>query len=254
MTERFRVDAEVSDGDLGPGGRLGTNFLYSERTSLYLNYALENERTDNGLRGGRRGNLISGMKRRLSDSSSMYVEERYQETDSLSGLTHSTGMSLAPNDRWNFGANTDIGTLTDELHRLEDRSRGGRRAHGLRFRRRAALERSRVSPRQDAAAGSADVRAHDMAVPEQLQVPADAGLARIGKFNHAKSESSLGQFYDGGYTEAVLGYGYRPVAHDRLNALAKYTYFYNVPTTEQVTPTEHRRRSSSRRATSPRSI
>jgi hypothetical protein len=59
----------------------------------------------------------------------------------------------------------------------------------------------------------------------------------VGKFNHAKSESSLGNFYDGGYTEAVVGYGYRPVAHDRLNALAKYTYFYNVPTTEQVTPT-----------------
>jgi hypothetical protein len=58
----------------------------------------------------------------------------------------------------------------------------------------------------------------------------------VGKFNHAMSESSLGQFYDGGYTEAVLGYGYRPVDNDRLNALAKYTYFYNVPTTDQVTP------------------
>jgi hypothetical protein len=32
----------------------------------------------------------------------------------------------------------------------------------------------------------------------------------------------------------VLGYAYRPVRHDRLNALAKYTYFYNVPTTDQV--------------------
>jgi hypothetical protein len=59
----------------------------------------------------------------------------------------------------------------------------------------------------------------------------------VGKYNHAKSKSSLGQFYDGGYTEAVLGYGYRPVEHDRFNALAKYTYFYNVPTAEQVTPT-----------------
>jgi hypothetical protein len=58
----------------------------------------------------------------------------------------------------------------------------------------------------------------------------------VGKFNHAMSESSLGQFYDGGYTEAVLGYGFRPIASDRLNALAKYTYFYNVPTTDQVTP------------------
>ena len=58
----------------------------------------------------------------------------------------------------------------------------------------------------------------------------------VGKLNHSDSDSSLGQFYDGGYTEAVLGYGYRPVDNDRLNALAKYTYFYNMPTTEQVTP------------------
>jgi hypothetical protein len=30
-----------------------------------------------------------------------------------------------------------------------------------------------------------------------------------------------------------VGYAYRPVHHDRLNALLKYTYFYNVPTAEQ---------------------
>src|SRR5215470_11679627 len=49
------------------------------------------------------------------------------------------------------------------------------------------------------------------------------------------SDSSLGDFYNGGYTEAVLGYAFRPVQNDRLNALVKYTYFYNVPTTDQVT-------------------
>ena len=32
----------------------------------------------------------------------------------------------------------------------------------------------------------------------------------------------------------MFGYAYRPVDNDRLNALVKYTYFYNVPTTEQV--------------------
>ena len=32
----------------------------------------------------------------------------------------------------------------------------------------------------------------------------------------------------------MLGYAYRPVRHDRFNALVKYTYFYNVPTTDQV--------------------
>ena len=60
-------------------------------------------------------------------------------------------------------------------------------------------------------------------------------LRLLGKFNHSFSDSSLGQFYDGGYTEAVFGGAYRPVAHDRFNALLKYTYFYNFPTTGQVT-------------------
>ena len=62
----------------------------------------------------------------------------------------------------------------------------------------------------------------------------DAGTRLLGRLNHAESDSSLGTFFDGGYTEAVLGYGFRPVDNDRLNALVKYTYFYNVPTTEQI--------------------
>jgi hypothetical protein len=57
----------------------------------------------------------------------------------------------------------------------------------------------------------------------------------LGKFNYSQSDSSLGQFYDGEYTEAVVGYAFRPVSNDRLNAMLKYTYFYNVPTTDQVT-------------------
>ena len=57
----------------------------------------------------------------------------------------------------------------------------------------------------------------------------------IGKLDHSISNSSLGEFFGGGYTEAVVGYAYRPVLHDRLSALVKYTYFYNVPTTDQFT-------------------
>ena len=236
MSERFRVDAEVSDGDLGAGGRLGTNFLYSERTSLYLNYALENERTDNGLRGGRRGNLISGMKRRLSDASSVFVEERYQQTDSMSGLTHATGMTLAPNDRWNFGANTDIGTLSDDQTGAEiDREAAGvRMGYGFEAMQLSSAVEYRLDKTSQIDSSSSERTTWLFRNSFKFQLTPDWRI--VGKLNHAMSESSLGQFYDGGYTEAVLGYGFRPVASDRLNALAKYTYFYNVPTTDQVTP------------------
>jgi flagellar motor protein MotB len=232
--ERFRMDAEVSDGDLGLGGRLGTNYLLSERTNLYLNYALENERADNGL-FTRRGDLVSGVKRRLSDASSVYLEERYQDTESLTGLTHATGINLVASDRWNLGANADFGTLTDADTGAEtDRKAGGVRVG---YGRDSIQISSAVEYRFDEAE-QLDTTVNERTTwlfRNSLRYQLTPDWRVIGKLNHSVSDSTLGDFYDGGYTEAVVGYAYRPVRNDRLNALAKYTYFYNVPTTDQLT-------------------
>jgi hypothetical protein len=56
----------------------------------------------------------------------------------------------------------------------------------------------------------------------------------LAKLNHSQSISTLGDFYNGDFTEAIFGYAYRPVRNNSLNALFKYTYFYNMPTTDQV--------------------
>jgi flagellar motor protein MotB len=232
-SKRFRIDAEASGGDLGAGGKLGTSFLYSERTQLYLNYSLENERTDNGLQV-RRGNLVSGAKRRLSDSSSVYLEERYQDGGSLTGITHATGINLVAKERWNLGGSAELGTLRDSLTGAETdrKSAGVRLGYGV--------DRLQFS-------SAIEYRRDDAEQPDTTHTERTAWLFRnnfkfqltpdwrvIGKLNHSFSDSSLGEFYDGGYTEVVVGYAYRPVRHDHLSALAKYTYFYNVPTTDQV--------------------
>lgn len=234
VSDRLRLRGEISGGDLGGAGKLGTDYLYSDRTNLYLTYALENERTDTGLRA-RRGNLTSGMRTRYSDSASVYLEEKYAHGDVPTGLTHSTGIDLAPSDRWNFGANVDAGTLKDHQTAAETR----RKALGLRV--GYGFERVKL-------ASAFEYRVDETENPDtsfnkrttwltrntlKYQVTPDWRL--IGKFAHSESESSLGEFYDGNFTEAVLGYAYRPVGHDRLNALLKYTYFYNLPSAEQVT-------------------
>jgi flagellar motor protein MotB len=233
-SQRFKIDAEASGGDLGAGGRLGTSFLVSDQTQLYLNYSLENERTDNGVRV-QRGNLVSGAKRRLSDSSSVYLEERYQDGGSLTGLTHATGINLVPKEHWNLGSSAELGTLHDSLTGAEtDRKAAG-------FRLGYGSDRMQFS-------SAVEYRRDDAQQPDTTRAERTAWLFRntfklqltpdwrvIGKLNHSFSDSSLGDFYDGGYTEAVVGYAYRPVRHDRWSALAKYTYFYNVPTTDQVT-------------------
>jgi predicted porin len=140
-----------------------------------------------------------------------------------------------PNQRLSFSASSDVGRLQDATTGAET----DRRAIGFRvgYSFDALQLSSGLEYRTD------EAEQPDLTLTERqtwlvknsfkYQITPDSRL--IGKLNHSESESSLGQFYDGGYTEAVLGYAFRPVRHDRLNTLVKYTYFYNVPTTEQIT-------------------
>jgi flagellar motor protein MotB len=237
FSDKFTIDAEVSDGDLGAGGRVGTNYMHSERTSVYLAYALDNERTEYGSnrRVGGQGNLTTGIKSRLGESTSVFLEERYQHSEMMTGLTHATGINFAPTDAWQFGINSDIGTLVDAQTGAEtERVAAGLSVavnwEGLQF-------ASAVEYRMDDAE-QADLSTNERTTwlfKNSFKYQVNPGTRFVGKFNHSTSDSSLGTFYEGGFTEAVVGYGYRPVRHDRLNTFVKYTYFYNVPTTGQVT-------------------
>jgi hypothetical protein len=131
--------------------------------------------------------------------------------------------------------NTDIGTLQDTFTGAEtDRVAGGLQ---LGFGTGALQLASGVEYRND------DVEQLDLNRNERttwlfrnsMKYQIGPSGRIIGKLNHSESESTLGTFYDGGFTEAVAGFAYRPVNNDRLNAMLKYTYFYNVPTTDQVT-------------------
>jgi flagellar motor protein MotB len=237
VTDRFRMHGEVSGGDLGSAGRLGTEYLYSDRTNLYMNYALENERTDNGLRA-RRGNMNTGFRTRFSDSASMYMEERYTHGDVPTGLTHATGVDLAPSDRWNYGAHVDFGTLKDP----DTAARTDRQAMGLRvgYGHAALSFASALEYRVDKREFPSDATREERTtwlLRNSLKYQINPDWRLLGKYNHADSSSSLGDFFDGNFIEASIGSAYRPVDYDRLNALFKYTYFYNLPSADQVTIT-----------------
>jgi hypothetical protein len=233
ISDRFRVSAEASSGDLGAAGKLGTEYLYSDRTTTYVTYALENETTDNGLRA-KQGNAITGVKSRFTDTASVYVEERYSHGDVPTGLTHSTGVDLAPDDRWNFGASVDAGTLRDPKTgaSIERSGAGLRIGYGFDAIKLYSAFEYRTDTLQNPDLSFSE--RNTWLTKNNLKYQISPAWRFLAKLNYARSESSLGEFYDGNYLEAVMGYGYRPVSHDRLNTLVKYTYFYNLPVTDQV--------------------
>src|SRR5204862_2766451 len=151
------------------------------------------------------------------------------------GLTRPTGVNVVPKERWNFGGSTEIGNLRDsQTGATTDRKAAGIRigygrdktqlSSGIEYRRDLAEQIDTTHTKRTAWLFRNSFK---------LQLTPDWRM--IGKLDHSLSDSSLGAFYGGGYTEGVVGYAYRPVRLDRLSALAKYTYFYNVPTTDQVT-------------------
>jgi hypothetical protein len=233
FTDRFNVVGEVSGGDLGTGGMLGTEYLYSDRTTVYSNYTLENERTDNGLLA-RKGNMASGFKTRYSDSASVYLEERYIHGDVPAGLMHSTGVKLVPFERVNLDANLNLGTLKDPntAAETERTAVGVNVGYGFDSFTIASGVEYRVDTMEQP--DTSFSKRTSLLFKNGIKYQLSADWRIIAKFNYAISESSKGDYYNSDYTEGTLGYAYRPVHHDRLNALLKYTYFYNMPTADQV--------------------
>jgi len=233
FSDRFRMSGELSGGDLGVGARLGTEHLLSDKTTIYLNYALENERTDNGILANK-GSVIAGAKSHYSDTTSVFGEERYTHGDVPVGLLHSAGMEYKPNQRWNFSTHVDAGTLRDNLTGAKMERSGFAVSAGYGF---DAIKVSTLFEyRLDQVQSPTDLtysNRKNFLTKNSLKYLINPDWRFIGKLNYSKSDSSLGEFFGGSYTEAVMGYGYRPVDNDRLNALVKYTYFYNMPSSGQ---------------------
>lgn len=227
-TDRLTLNGEVSGGSQGTGVTAGTDYLVTDRTNVYSAYTLEDARTDNGLHA-RRGNWNTGMRSRYTDTISVYGEERYSHGDVPTGLTHAFGVDYVPDERWNFGANIEAGVLEDKSTGAEtDRQAIGLNA-GYNF--GAVTYSAAVEYRTD------DIESTDATsskrttwlLKNNLTYQVDSDWRFLAKANFSESDSSLGDLFDGNFTEIVAGYGYRPIDNDRLNTLFKYTYFYNVP-------------------------
>lgn len=223
VNEKFNLLGEASSGNRGFGGKLGGDWQVTDRNQLYLNYALDSDRTDSLYRG-RQGTLVTGAKSRYTDSMTVYGEERLLHGTGQSGLMHAFGLDLAAQDGWNFGTKVETGKLSDAVSGDLDRT-------ALSFSVGRSIEKTKY-------AGNIEWRSDDSSsagkrttwlVRNSLSYQTTADWRALGKLNFSISDSSLGNTFDADFVEGVVGYAYRPVNNDKLNALFKYTYFANMP-------------------------
>ena len=250
-SRRLRLGGEVSGGDGGAGGKISADYSPDDRSTLYLSYARETEVPDQNY-AGRQGLLTVGGRMKLNDQLGLFAESREASGEGPHSLTNGFGVDFAPAKNWTSGLRFDVGRISDpvagDLKRWAVSTNLGYRTQDLKA--SGTLEyRDDRSTRLGVVAGTcttgdlttgacataarADTR-QTVLLKSALSYQASPAWRMLGSFNLSRSTSSQGAFYDGDYTEAILGAAYRPVDNDRWNTLAKYTYFYNLPSSGQL--------------------
>lgn len=228
LNAKTTLNGELSFGDAGTAGVAGVDYLLNESSRLYFNHRVEQERDISGLLA-QRGNSTLGFNTRYSDSLSVYGEERYAFGEQPNGLTHAYGIDYATNSNWLLGGSVEVGQLEDYL----TAAKTARQAFGFSAQRSAnSVEyRGVVELRND----KTETNTSDFfLLKNDIQYQFAPSWRILGKYYYSDNENSLGEFYEGDFSEFSLGYAYRPIAHDRLNILLNYTYLENRPTLGQI--------------------
>ncbi|RFP77984.1 OmpA family protein [Hydrogenophaga borbori] len=229
VNDKLALNGELSGGDGGAAGRLGVDYQYDDRSSLYLTYVLDTGRTDENTQG-RGGTLVSGAKSRINEGLSVFTEHRHS-VGTQPGLTHAYGVQYAPDSRWTLGVSLENGRVGVE-------TLGELRREAIAFNAGYSSDTVRYSGGAEYRSDRGSVESRRSWLLKNAFSLKDGEDARwVGKFNWADSDSSAGALAAAKYTEASLGYALRPVNNDRLNLLLKYTYLHDLSSPGQVSVT-----------------
>ncbi|BCM24290.1 OmpA family protein [Methyloradius palustris] len=230
ITDRIKMLAEASEGNMGPGVKLGTDYRLSDRHNAYASYIIESERPDSAY-VGRQGTWVSGSSYRVTDEMRVFGETRSTQGAGPQSLINAFGLDFAANDYWNLGAKGEMGTVSDPLAGDLKRTAG---SFSAAYKKDTTKYSGNIELRDEKSNISGERTT--WLLRNTLGYQATKEWRLLGKLNWSVSNNTQGAFYDGDYHEIVSGAAYRPVTNDRWNTLFKYTNFYNLPSPGQLSP------------------
>ena len=244
LTEKVGVSGEVSTGSSGLGAQAGFDYHPTADDHYYLGYKLDPDRENSGdmastLTGDDLGVIVAGARHRFNEQFSVFAEDNYDIFGERRSLTQTYGVTYTPTATWNVGGALEVGEITD------DTINSGTGLKNSDFDRIAASlsmayhgeggtdGRLKGEVRfEDSDDDTRDRNSYLLGAGLNIQTSEDWRL--LTSLDAVLSESSTDSL-DGEYVEGSIGYAYRPVETDRLNALFKYTFLYDYPGVDQVT-------------------
>jgi outer membrane protein OmpA-like peptidoglycan-associated protein len=228
ITSLLHVGAEASEGSLGFGGKLSTDYHIDDRSNLYLNYSLAADQPD-ALNTGREGMLTSGTRYRYNDATSVYGEERMQSGTGDDSLSHAYGIDFAPSKQWTYGLKFENGTVSDPV--AGDQSVTSVAA-SVNYTDKLLKYGGALEWRGNDSSllgGS-----HTTLTRNSLTYQVDPDWRVLAKLNWSQTQGASGSALNAEYHEIVVGAAWRPANNDRWNTLFKFTILNDEPSSAQV--------------------
>jgi outer membrane protein OmpA-like peptidoglycan-associated protein len=228
VSEAVKVGGEISDGSLGVGGKLSTDYHIDDRSNVYVNYTLAADQPD-ALNIGRTGTLTSGTRYRYDDATSVFGEERVQTGAGTDSLTHAYGVDFSPSKQWTYGLKFEHGTISDPLAGDIDLTavtatiaytQGKIKYSG-------ALEWRNDDSTLNGASRTELTR-------NSLTYQIDPDWRVFTKFNWSQTDGQQNTTLNAAFHEIVVGAAWRPVRNDLWNTLFKFTILDDQPSGAQL--------------------
>jgi hypothetical protein len=235
LTEKVGLKGEVSYGTLGWGGLAAVTYDPTADDHNYIGYRLDPDRlitTSTSQSGLDRGGFVVGAKHKYSESLSGFGENNYDSFGDRRSLTSTYGVIYTPDPKWQvtggveygdvkeaFGADLERVALSGSVVYKVDEHTAWRVKGEARF--------------EDSLDDAKDRDTYLFATGYATKY--DDNWRFLSSFEAAISNSDQSAILDGDYLKASVGYAYRPVDNDRINAVFKYIFLYDLPGPDQIT-------------------
>lgn len=232
LTDALTVSGEASTGTSSFAGRADLTYRPNAMSSYRLGLREERSRA-NDLSNAARRSVSFGADRKINDAWAMTTETVMGGIRESRALTSTYGVTYTPNQVRSYS----MGVLSGQTRESDGTNvkRDGvsfglthNNAEAVNYRLRAEYRRDRSDNPERF------TKRHSWLVSGDMSYQASEDWRLIGGLDLVLSSGDDVSFRDGRYVEGRIGYAYRPVENDRLNALFSYTFLDDQPGADQV--------------------
>lgn len=231
LGEHWALGGEVSAGSTGPQALAMLSHETEPGKRSYVGLRVSPHASDDFYSQSKSINgVVLGSQQRLNEAVSVRAENTFGLFGDTGSATALYGVDLTHDAHWSSWGLYETGRNRD------DRANGPERhslSLGLAYKDDGIDWTNRGEIRVENAAGGSRQRTTGL-LRSGLSIKTDDDWRLLAGIDGLISRSDQSAILDGDYVEASIGAAYRPVGHDRLNALIRYSYLYDLPGPDQV--------------------